>query len=158
MIFNHIPALTVQQDADLRLLRVRWSGGRSPQPYREALAGFVDLAREHGATRLLLDLEDFPDMPVFDQLWLSTTLLHRAAHLQAQRVVIILSARRVYNRHVVESLLMQLQNQIRADVQFFAQSDAALDWLTDHSPRVPALLDEWQRSFPQGSGAAALAS
>lgn len=151
MIFNTIPALTVQEDALLRLLRVRWSGGRSPQPYREALAGVVELARERGTTRLLLELDEFPDMPVFDQLWLSTTLWHRVAQLQVQRVVIILSNRRVYNRHVVESLLAQFQAHIRTDVQFFTQPDAALDWLSDYSPRVPGLLEEWAQAFPSGS-------
>lgn len=158
MILSHIPALIVQADASLRLLRVRWSGGRGPQPYREALAGLVELAREHGTTRLLLELEDFPDIPVFDQLWLSTTLWQRAAHLQVQQVVIILSARRVYNRHVVESLLTQPHTHIRADIQFFAQPDSALDWLTNHSARIPDLLAEWQQTLRPGNNPATLAS
>jgi hypothetical protein len=32
---------------------------------------------------------------------------------------------------------------IKFDVQFFAQSESGLAWLTDDSPRLPALLSEW---------------
>ena len=66
--------------------------------------------------------------------------------LPVRQVVIILAGQRVYNRHVLESLLIQFQNQVRCDIQFFAQAEPALDWLTDNSPRIPGLLAEWENA------------
>ena len=150
MIFNQIPSLLLQEDAELRLLRVRWTGGRNMQAFREAASRFVELAQQRGTLRILLELNEQPDVPVYDQLWLSTTLLPRALKLPVQQLVVILSGSRIYNRHVLESLLAQFQHQIRCDIQFFAQPDAALDWLTNNSPRVPELLAEWEPR--QGNG------
>lgn len=153
MILNTIPALLLQEDAELQLLRVRWNGGRSMQQFREAASRLVELVQQRGSLRLLLELNEQPDVPVYDQLWLSTTLLPRAVQLPVRQLVIILSEKRVYNRHVLESLLTQFQLQIRADIQFFTQPDAALDWLTDNSPRVPELLAEWQQRLDSAAGA-----
>lgn len=152
MIFKHLSPLFIQGDAELQLLRAHWVGSRNASAFREAASGLIDLAQQHGTRRLLLELNEQPDLPVFDQLWLSTTLLPRIAQLPITQLVIILSSQRVYNRHVLESLLMQYQACIRADVQFFAQPEAALDWLTDNSPRVPALLAEWTREMQPRSG------
>lgn len=150
MIFNQISALFIQEDVELRLLRVRWRGGRNMQQFREAASQLVELAQQRGTLRMLLELNEQPDVPVYDQLWLSTTLLPRAAKLPVRQLVVILSGNRVYNRHVLESLLNQFQKQIQTDIQFFAQSDAALDWLTDNSPRVPELLTEWEQHGGNG--------
>ena len=147
MIFKHITPLVVQEDAELQLLRVRWVGGRNAQAFREATSHLIDLAQQHGTRRLLLELNEQPDVPVYDQLWLSTTLLPRAAKLPISQLVIILASQRVYNRHVLESLLSQYQSRITADIQFFTQPEAALEWLADSSPRVPALLAEWQQAY-----------
>ncbi|NML65697.1 hypothetical protein HHL22_10820 [Hymenobacter sp. RP-2-7] len=154
MIFKHLSPLFIQEDAELQLLRVRWAGSRNAPAFRTAASGLVDLMQQHGTRRLLLELSEQPDLPVYDQLWLSTTLLPRIAQLPVTQLVIILASQRVYNRHVLESLLMQYQARIKADVQFFTQDEAALDWLTDNSPRVPALLAEWARETHPSSNQA----
>lgn len=151
MIFKHLSPLFIQEDAELQLLRARWAGSRNASAFRDAASGLVGLAQQHGTRRLLLELSEQPDLPVYDQLWLSTTLLPRIAQLPVTQLVIILASQRVYNRHVLESLLMQHQARIKADVQFFTQPEAALDWLTDNSPRVPALLAEWAREVHPSS-------
>lgn len=148
MIFKPLPALTLQEDAELRLLRVCWNRGRYLPTFREAASCLVDLAQERGTLHLLLELNELPDVPVYDQLWLSTTLLPQLVKLSVRQVVIILAGQRVYNRHVLESLLLQFQNQVRCDIQFFAQAEPALDWLTGNSPRVPGLLAEWDDLLP----------
>lgn len=158
MIFKHIPALSIQEDTELRLLRVCWNRGKYLATFREAAGRLVDLAQQQGTLRLLLELNDLPDLPVYDQLWLSTTLLPRAAKLPVRQLVIILAGHRVYNRHVLESLLGQFHPQIRCDIQFFPQAEPALDWLTDNSPRVPALLAEWEHERQPGNGHAATRS
>jgi len=71
-----------------------------------------------------------------------------------QQVVIVLSPRRVYNQHVVEGLLMAVSRFIQFDVQFFAQPEFGLAWLTDDSARLPDLLREWA----EGCGAVAPAA
>ena len=139
----------------MQLMRVRWNGGHNPQLFREAASRLVELAQQQGTLRMLLELNDQPDVPVFDQLWLTTTLLPRALQLPVRQLVIILSNKRVYNRHVLESLLTQFQAHIQADIQFFSFPESALDWLTEHSPRVAELQAEWALSTdenPDGFG------
>lgn len=148
MIFKPLPALTIQEDAALRLLRACWNRGRYLSAFRDAASRLVGLAQQQGTLRLLLELNDLPDVPVYDQLWLSTTLLPQLVNLPVHQVVIILTGQRVYNRHVLESLLTQYQNQIQCDIQFFAQAEPALDWLTGNSPRIPGLLAEWEHAQP----------
>lgn len=148
MIFKPLPALTIQEDAALRLLRACWNRGRYLSAFRDAASRLVGLAQQQGTLRLLLELNDLPDVPVYDQLWLSTTLLPQLVKLPVHQVVIILTGQRVYNRHVLESLLTQYQNQIQCDIQFFAQAEPALDWLTGNSPRIPGLLAEWEHAQP----------
>lgn len=148
MIFQPLPALTLQEDAELRLLRACWNRGRYLPAFRETASRLVDLIQQSGALHLLLELNDLPDVPVYDQLWLSTTLLPQLVKLPVRQVVIILTGQRVYNRHVLESLLLQFQNHIRCDIQFFTQAEPALDWLTSNSPRVPMLVAEWNDLQP----------
>ena len=119
--------------------------------FREAASCLVDLAQRHSTLRLLLELNDLPDLPVYDQLWLSTTLLPRVMALPVRQVVIILAGQRIYNRHVLESLLTQYQNQVRCDIQFFAQAEAALDWLISNPSRISSLLAEWEEAPPAGA-------
>jgi len=152
MISNQIPALILQEDAALRLLRVRWNGGRNAQLFRQAANQLVEHAQQRGTLRMLLELDDQPDVPVFDQLWLSTTLLPRALRLPVRQLVVILSGQRIYNRHVLESLLNQFQTQIRADIQFFTQADPALDWLTGSPAAVAELQAEWAQHSSHGTG------
>jgi hypothetical protein len=152
MIFKQIEPLLIQQDAELQLLRVQWRGSRNASAFREAASNLVDLAQRYDTRRLLLELNEQPDLPVYDQLWLSNTLLPRIAQLPVSQLVVILSSQRVYNRHVLESLLGQYQFRIRTDIQFFAQPEAALDWLAGNSSRVPALLEEWEQAARPGNG------
>lgn len=156
MIYRHISPLFIQEDAELRLVYVRWNGGRNTPAFREAASRLIDLLQQYKTQRLLLELNEQPDLPVYDQLWLSTTLLPRVAQLPITQLVIILSSQRVYNRHVLESLLTQYQARIRVDIQFFTLPEPALDWLTNHSPRVPELLAEWDGEEYQQNGPIAL--
>lgn len=148
MIFKPLPALTIQEATELQLLRVCWNRGKYLPAFRDAASRLISLMQQHSTLRLLLELNDLPDVPVYDQLWLSTTLLPQLVKLTVHQVVIILAEQRVYNRHVLESFLAQYQNQIRCDVQFFAQAEPALDWLTTNSPRIPGLLAEWEHAQP----------
>jgi hypothetical protein len=111
--------------------------------FRAAFAQLCEMAAHLEVGRVLLELNALPDIPVYDQIWLSTTFMPAVLKLPLKQVVIVLSPRRVYNQQVVEGVLTAVAWLIRFDVQFFAQPESGLAWLTDESPRLPALLREW---------------
>lgn len=164
MILSLHPSLQVQHDETLSLLRMGWIGGRYVATLRDAAVRFVELADQLGSERILLDLNAVFDLPVYDQLWISATVLPRGLRLPVRQVVVTLPERSHYNRQVMEFILRQYQTMRRVlgrppcDIQFFAQADAALDWLTDYSPRVPALLAEWQQALQPANDLAVQAS
>lgn len=157
MILRLHPSLQVQHDEPLSLLRMGWTGGRYTATLRDAAMRFIELADQLGSERILLDLNSLFDLPVYDQLWISATLLPRALRLPVRQVVVALPERHHYNRQVLEFILRQYQNMRKVlryppcDMQFFELADSALDWLTDYSPRVPALLAEWQQALQPAS-------
>jgi len=102
-----------------------------------------ELAAQLEVSQVLLDLNALPDVPVYDQIWLTASFMPAVLKLPLKQVVIALSPRRVYNQLVVEGVLSAASWLIRFDVQFFAQAEPGLAWLTDDSPRLPELLREW---------------
>ncbi|MBO2033188.1 hypothetical protein J4D99_17450 [Siccationidurans ginsengisoli] len=114
--------------------------------FQQAFRQLREVITQLGASRVVLELNAMPDIPVYDQIWLSTTFMPALLKLPLKQVVVVLSARRVYNQQVVEGVLSASALNIRFDVQFFAQAEAAMAWLTDDSPRLPALLREWAGS------------
>jgi hypothetical protein len=117
--------------------------------FRPAFTQLCEMAAHLEVGRVLLELNALPDIPVYDQIWLSTTFMPAVLRLPLQQVVIVLSPQRVYNQQVVEGVLMAVAWLIKFDVQFFPQPEAGLAWLTDESPRLPALLREWATTCGQ---------
>lgn len=146
MIISSIAELCVQFDKPLDLVRVAWVAGRSMRYFQQAFTQLCEVVTQLEAGRVVLELNAMPDISVYDQIWLSTTFMPALLKLPLRQAVVVLSARRVYNQQVVESVLAASALNIRFDVQFFAQPEAALAWLTDDSPRLPALLREWASS------------
>ncbi|MGI4762169.1 MAG: hypothetical protein ACRYF0_15785 [Janthinobacterium lividum] len=143
MIINTIAELCVQHDKPLNLVRVAWLAGRNMRFFQQAFTQLRGIITQLGVGRVVLELNAMPDIPVYDQIWLSKVFMPALLKLPLQQVVVVLSARRVYNQQVVEGVLAASAMSILFDVQFFAQPEAALAWLTDDSPRLPALLREW---------------
>jgi hypothetical protein len=147
MIINSIAELCVQHDEPLNLVRVAWMVGGNMRHFQQAFTQLRDLMQQLAVGRIVLELNAMPDIPVYDQMWMSTHFMPALLKLPLQQVVVVLSARRVYNQHVVEGVLAAAAMHIRFDVQFFAQPEAAMAWLTDDSLRLPALLREWAGSY-----------
>ncbi len=145
MIVSCAKELCLQHDSELDLVRVAWVGGRNMRSFREAFGKLRKLVAKLGVGRLVLDLNMLPDIPVYDQLWLSTVFVPSVLTLPLRQVVIVLAPSNVYNHQVVEGLLLAVQLLIRFDVQFFAKPDAAMQWLTDYSSRLPVLQWEWDQ-------------
>lgn len=147
MIINSIAELYVQHDGPLNLVRVAWAAGSSMRHFQQVFTQLRDIMQQLGVARIVLELNEMPDIPVYDQMWMSTHFMPGLLKLPLQVVVVVLSARRVYNQHVVEGVLAAAALRIKFDVQFFTQPEAAMAWLTDDSPRLPLLLREWAGSY-----------
>lgn len=154
MINNSIAELCIQHDELLDFVRVAWTADRNMRRFQPAFTQLCGIIKQARAGRLVLELNAMPDIPVYDQLWLSTHFMPALLKLPLRQMVVVLSARRVYNQQVVEGLLAAIAHTIPFDVQFFTQSEAALAWLTDDSPRLPLLFLEWASSCGNFSGPA----
>ena len=150
MILTAIKEFCIQYDEQLAVLRVEWNGQRTHR-FRQALKQLQSLTKELRVHRVLLELNSLPDISVYNQLWLSAHFMPSVLRLPLEQVVIILASKHIYNQQVVEELLMAAHPQIRFDVQFFAQPDSALYWLTSESPRLPVLLAEWDGTCGHGA-------
>jgi len=148
MIITTIPEFCIQYDEPADLLRVAWTAGRDMRRFQHAFTQLRGVIKQQAVYRVVLELNAMPDIPVYDQMWLSTSFMPALLKLALQQVVVVLSARRVYNQHVVESVLAAVETDIPFDVQFFAHAETALAWLTDDSPRLTDLLLEWADYHP----------
>ena len=137
--------LCVQHDEGLGMVRAAWIGGRNMRGFREAFTRLQKLVARLGVARILLDLNTLPDISVYDQLWLSKGFIPSILVLPLRQVVVALSPKNVYNHQAVEGLLLAVHLLIRFDMQFFAQPDAGMQWLTDYSPRLVDLQREWSQ-------------
>jgi hypothetical protein len=146
MIINTIAELCIQHDKPLDMVRVAWLAGRNMRYFQRAFTQLRVVITQLGVSRVVLELNAMPDIPVYDQIWLSTAFMPALVKLPLRQVVVVLSARRVYNQQVVEGVLAAAAMSILFDVQFFAQPEVALAWLTDDSPRLAFLLREWATS------------
>jgi len=115
--------------------------------FRDAFGKLQKLMARTGVGRVVLDLNALPDISVYDQLWLSTVFMPAVLVLPIKQAVIVLSPKHIYNHQVLEGLLLAVQLLIRFDVQIFAQPDAAMQWLTDYSPRLASLQAEWAQHY-----------
>lgn len=145
MIIFCVKELRVQYDEELDTVRAAWVGGRNMRGFREAFSKLQKLVAQLKVGRVLLDLNALPDISVYDQLWLSTVFMPAVLLLPLRQAVIVLSPQNVYNHQVVEGLLLAVQLLIRFDVQFFAQPESGMSWLTGYSARLPALQWEWDQ-------------
>ncbi len=146
MFISSIKEFRIQHDEQLDIMRIEWIAGKKMNRFREALGQVLKLAKEIQMTRFLLDISSLSDIPVFDQLWLSTHFMPVLLELPLRRVVVVIGSNNIYNQHVVEELLMAVRPLIRFDVQYFTQADGGMYWLTDNTSGLRALLAEWEQN------------
>ena len=147
MIIDSIKEFHIQHDMGLRLLRVEWAAGRNMGRLRPALEHLRQLAQRLRITHLLLALDSLPDISPYDQIWLGAEWLPGVVQLRLRQVVLVLASERVYNQHAIETIVETDGPAKGFNLQFFTQVTPALHWLTDDSPRLPALLAEWAAHF-----------
>lgn len=137
-------AFKVQHDIELNFLRASWQAKGRIILLRTALGQLLQLAQQLHVRYVQLELEHLPDLPVYDQLWLSMHWMPKVLALPLERVVVLLQPAQVYNTHAIEMLLAGFRLFIKFDVQFFTQDLPGLQWLTADSARLPAIQAEWQ--------------
>lgn len=147
MFSSKPPPLHIQYDSELSLMRTGWTRPANAGQLRPSALHLSGAARHHRVQHHLLDLNLLEDISVFDQLWLSAHWLPGAQDLPVQRVVVLLGENRLHNKMAVDSLIAHGQEFCRFDIQFFSEPQPALGWLTNDSPRVPALLADWKATL-----------
>lgn len=147
MIIATIPDLSLQYDEALGLLRVEWCSGQDMRTFRASATQLLLLLRQLDVRNMLLEMNTFPDISVYDQVWLGTNWMPVLVKLPLERVVLAIHRRRVHNQLAIDSLLALSRPFIKFDIQFFAASLPGLHWLSDYSDRLPALLAEWEARF-----------
>ncbi|WP_201977878.1 hypothetical protein [Hymenobacter rubidus] len=143
MIINNISDLSLQYDEPLGLLRVEWASGDDMRGFRNSAEQLLYLGQQLGVRHLLLNMNTFPDISVYDQVWLGTHWISGLLQMPLERVVLVNHRRRLHNQMAIDSLIAIARPFIRFDIQYFPQPVPGLHWLSDHSSRLPALLAEW---------------
>ena len=111
--------------------------------FRAGAEQLLTIAQARAVRHLLLDMNTYPDISVYDQVWLSAHWMPALVQLPLERVVLTIGRRRVHNQLALDSLIALSRPFIKFDIQFFPAAVPGLHWLCDYSNRLPALLTEW---------------
>ena len=144
MIITSIPDLSLQYDEAVSLLRVEWSSGQDMRTFRLSAEQLQHVAHQLGVRHLLLEMNTFPDISVYDQVWLGANWMLAMMQLPLERVVLVINQRRVHNQLAIDSLIGMSRPFTKFDIQFFSTTVPGLHWLSNYSDRIPHLLAEWQ--------------
>ncbi|RSK30224.1 STAS/SEC14 domain-containing protein [Hymenobacter metallilatus] len=126
-------------------MRWDWQGSITNSSFRAAFEHLVHYSRQQHVKRWLADVSNLPLVGIDEQGWLSEHWLPRFATLHIREVALVLPVS-LHNQLVVESILADGRRHSRADIQFFSDVPAALDWLTNaNETLVEHLQQEWQR-------------
>ena len=143
VIINSISDLSLQYDEPLGLLRVEWTSGTDMRTFRSSVEQLLQMSQKLNVRRTLLNINTFPDISVYDQVWLGTNWMPEVVRMNIERVVLVIHRRRVHNQLAIDSLIALARPFIKFDIQYFPQAVAGMHWLNDYSERLPALLAEW---------------
>ncbi len=143
MLINNISDLYLQYDEVLALLRVDWASGTDMRTFRQSAEQLLHLMDQLGVRHLLLNMNTFPDISVYDQLWLGAYWVPVLVQSPLEQLVLVNPRHRVHNQMAIDALIALARPFIRFDIQYFPQPSAGMHWLSNYSDRIPALLAEW---------------
>ncbi len=112
--------------------------------FRSSAGQLLELGRQLQPRHLLLNMDTFPDISVYDQIWLGLNWMPGVLLMPLERVVLTIHRHRVHNQLAIDGLIGAVRPLIRFDIQYFPKPEAGLHWLSDYSDRMPALLAEWE--------------
>lgn len=144
-----LESLFVQIEPSLELMRWDWRGPLTQAGFERAFEQLLECSHRYGIRRWLADVSRLPLVGTDEQAWLSEHWLPRFMLLGVHTVALVLPVS-LHNQLVVESVLADGRRRFRAEIQFFSDVPAALDWLTASTDSLVADLEQaWQ----QGSAA-----
>lgn len=145
-MFFAFDSLLVQVEPSLQLIRWEWQGAISLAGFQQAFSELMRCAATYGVTRWLADVSHMAPVGPDEQQWLSETWLEQFVALNASHIAVMLPVT-VHNQLVLEALIADGRRQSSADVQFFSDIPAALDWLTSAAPLAHQLEQQWQQRY-----------
>ena len=143
MIIGSIPNFCLQYDQSLSVLRFEWVARSDHRQLRASATQLLVLLAELEVKHLLLDMNSLPNLLIADQHWLGDHWMPGLVALPLQRLVLVIDTSQLHNQLAIDALHDLVQPAIRFESQYFSDTEAGLDWLTDGSPRLPALWTEW---------------
>jgi len=143
VIIRTVRNFYLQYDEFLHVLRVEWRQESSIQQLRPSAEQLLALLQTLSVRHLLIDMNSVPDLPVDDELWLSTHWMPGLVALPLARLVLVIDGNQLHNQLAIDALYNVVQPAIRFDSQYFSDTNSAMGWLTDDSDRLPALAAEW---------------
>jgi len=145
LIINSIPDFRLQYDEPLGLLRLEWVSGEGTRTLRSSAARLLTLARKLAARTLLIDMNTVPNISLSDELWLGANWMPGIVQLPLEHLILTIDSNRIHNQLAIDALHDLVQPNIRFESHYFTDATSAVQWLTEGSGRLPALLAEWNR-------------
>ncbi|WP_188557916.1 hypothetical protein [Hymenobacter glacieicola] len=127
----------------LQLLRWEWYGPTSTGEFQAVFKKLVVYSKRHQVTSWLADVSRMAPVGTDEQAWLSEAWLAEFATVGIQSIALILPLG-LHNQLVVENVLTDGRRYVRAEVQFFSDIPAALDWLAPTAAQAQALEQQWE--------------
>jgi hypothetical protein len=143
-MLHQLDSIRFQYDISTRMLRWQWHGTLDLNKFEQAFNFMLSFSRQYKVTRWLADTSDMPLVGIDEQTWLSETWLPQFVALDVIRIGLVLPLG-LHNVLVVEHLMNDAQHYTPSNVQFFSDTLAALDWLTNSAPHIEQLEREWQQ-------------
>jgi hypothetical protein len=135
------PRFIIRYNRRLRLLRLWRRELHDAQQLPDVLTAMLAGVARHKAQQLLLNLQKLPPLTLALQEWLQTTWLPQLRRSGIRRLAVLLPSD-VYNMMVVEGLLWtSTRHTLPYEVQYFTETSAALDWLSD--AEAPSSDHDW---------------
>ncbi|GAA4378523.1 hypothetical protein [Hymenobacter koreensis] len=146
MVVSSIEPWVLSFDPQWLLLRQRWNGHYSRSTFRADVERVVQQLQEWRVRRWLVDLNGMPHLSLEDQMWFATVVVPVLATLPIKSLAVVFSSS-FHNQRAVESMAETEARYIRCDMQFFADVQAADEWLVN--PDAPKLFvpePKWRMS------------
>ena len=137
------PRLIIRYNCRLSLLRLWRRELQDALQLPDVLEVMLAAIARYKARQLILNLQKLPPLSLVLQEWLQTNWLPRLRLSGIRRLAVLLPAD-VYNMMVVEGLLWtSTRRALPYEVQYFTETAAALDWLSD--AELPSSEQDWMQ-------------
>ena len=143
MLITDIADFCLQYDEPLGLLRLEWVSGPATHSMQASAAKLLHVAWELRVRHLLLDMNTVPDIPADEETWLGTHWMPGIVQLPLAHLILVIDSNRIHNQLAIDALHDLVQPSIRFESHYFTDAPSAVQWVSEGTNRLPALLAEW---------------